>query len=95
MDAGLADYPRFSSVVRLALHANGQSFDLASIGPNEVIARTPIELEACHADVVMDVDGDRFIWPVRLPRGAVPFDRAIATQPNGEMQRTTAPTLKP
>lgn len=77
--------------MQLALHANGQSFDLASIGPHDVVLRNPIELESCLAEVVMDVDGDRFIWPVHLPAGAVPFDRMIATVPHGEMRRLAAP----
>ncbi len=81
----------FSSVVRLSLHANGESFDLASIGPAEITPRQPIDLPKCNADVVMDVDGDRFVWPVCLPSGAVPFDRTIKTRSNGEMRRSQSP----
>lgn len=80
-----------SSVVRLSLHANGESFDLASIGPAEITPRQPIDLPKCNADVVMDVDGDRFVWPVCLPSGAVPFDRTIKTKSNGEMRRSESP----
>lgn len=90
MDAVVPTYEQFSATVRLALHAQGRTYDLASIGPDEIVPRTPLELESCDADIVMDVDGDRFIWPVHLPRGAVPFDRAIATIPCGEMRRIPA-----
>jgi len=87
MNAQIPDYSMFSSVIRLSLHANGETFELASIGPKLVVPRKPIELPQCDADVVMDVDGESFIWPVKLPSGAVPFDREIATLANGNMRR--------
>jgi hypothetical protein len=88
MEAQIPDYAMFSSVVRLSLHANGDVIDLASIGPKAVVPRKPVELPKCNAEVVMDVDGERFVWPVRLPTGAVPFEREITTALTGDMRRT-------
>lgn len=77
----------YSAEVRLELRANGQVFDLAGIGPNKFVPRVPIELPMCDAEVVMFIDGTGYLWPVRLPNGAVPFDRTVPTSPRGEMQR--------
>lgn len=77
----------FSSTVRLSLHTKGGEIVLASVGRDEVIPRTPVELERGDAEVVVDVDDERFIWPVHLPFGAVPFDEVIKTQPAGDMRR--------
>jgi hypothetical protein len=77
----------YSAEVRLELRVGGEVFDLASIGPNRFIPRNPMELPTCDADVVMFIDGVGFLWPVRLPNGAVPFEKTISTTPRGEMQR--------
>ncbi|HEY4259905.1 MAG TPA: hypothetical protein VGM98_07090 [Schlesneria sp.] len=77
----------YSAEVRLELRAEGQVFDLAGIGPNKVTPRAPLELPVCIADVVMYIDGTGYLWPVRLPNGAVPFDKSVPTAPRGEMQR--------
>ncbi len=87
MDTPSAEYRNFSAEVRLQLRADNRSFDLASIGPNEFIPRQPLELAACDAEVVMFIDGTQFLWPVRLPHGAVPFDSKIMTESRGCMQR--------
>lgn len=76
-----------SAELRLELRASGQVYDLASIGPNQFIPRQPLDLPSCDAEVVMFVDGSGFLWPVRLPNGAVPFEKTISTSPRGEMQR--------
>lgn len=78
---------RVSAEVRLELRACGQVYDLASIGPNQLIPRHPLDLPSCDAEVVMFVDRSGFLWPVRLPNGAVPFEKAILTSPRGDMQR--------
>ena len=77
----------YSAEVRLELRADGRIFDLASVGPNRFIPREPLELDACDAEVAMLVDGDLFVWPVRLPHGALPFDKSVLTQSRGEMQK--------
>ena len=76
----------YSSEVRLELRAEGRVFDLASIGPNKFVPRDPLELPSCDAEIVMFIDGAGFLWPVRLPNGAVPFERSIVTSSRGEMQ---------
>ncbi len=88
------DYAVFSSNVRLSLITGRGSIVLASIGPNEVIPRTPVELERGAAEVVMEADGLRYTWPVELPNGAVPFDQAIATRSVGAMRKSVA-TVEP
>ncbi len=77
----------YSAEVRLELRAEGRVFDLAGIGPNKFTPRAPLELPICNADVVMFIDGTGYLWPVRLPNGAVPFDKSVATAPRGDMQR--------
>lgn len=82
----------FSSSIRLELRTKFGTISLASIGPDEVVAREPVELPSGNADVVMDVDGETFFWPVRLPDGAVPFDRTIRTSSLGEMRKGDPPS---
>jgi hypothetical protein len=83
----LAQQRGYSAEVRLELRANGNVFDLASIGPNRFVPRHPLELPSCDAEILMFIDGTGFLWPVRLPNGAVPFEKSISTSPRGEMQR--------
>ena len=73
--------------MRLELRAEGKVYDLASVGPNRIIPRDHLEIDACDAEVAMIVDGELFIWPVRLPHGAYPIDRKVVTTPRGEMRR--------
>ena len=83
----LSGYERFSSTVRLELHADGRVFNLAGIGPNEIIPRDTIDLNPCDAEIFMDVDGQSFVWSVTLNHGAVPFDGIIEIEPRGEIRR--------
>ncbi len=77
----------FSGNVHLELRTSQGVVPLASISHSEVIPKRPVELESGEADVVMDLDGVQFIWPVKMPHGSVPFDESIQTESNGEMQR--------
>lgn len=63
---------------------------LASIGPDEVVPRTRVELDSGKAEIVINIDGNCFTWPVELPHGAVPFENAIKTRISGEMRRSIA-----
>lgn len=81
IDAQAPSYIQFSADVRLELRAGGQIVDLASIGPDAVVARLPAELERGPAEIVMTVDGDPVTWQVMLPNGAVPYDKTIETRP--------------
>jgi hypothetical protein len=77
----------YSATVRIELRVDGDTFAISRIGPHAFTLTEAVELPACDAEIAMFVDGSLCIWPVRLPNGAVPFDRNVATQPRGEMQR--------
>lgn len=87
MEVQPTDQRHFSAEVRLELRASGEVFDLAGIGPAEFVPRHPLDLPACNAEIVMFVDGTGFLWPVRLPQGAVPFEKTVRTESRGDMQR--------
>jgi hypothetical protein len=77
----------YSTEVRLELRVNGKVFDIARVGPNSFVPREPMELDVCDAEVAMFVDGELFLWPVRLPHGVCPFEKNVKTIALGEMQR--------
>jgi hypothetical protein len=83
----LSGYGRHSSTVRLELRAQGQSFQLAAIGPHSIVPRDPIELEPCEGEIYMDVDGETVMWPVHMKYGAVPFAASIEIESRGDIQR--------
>ena len=87
MELQLFDYAKFSSTVRLELHAEGRIFSLASIGPDDIVLRNGTELSPGDANVFMDVDGQSFLWPVVLTHGAVPFERVEEIRTRGDIQR--------
>lgn len=87
MEAHSQDYKHFSSDVRLELRVEGQTIDLAGVGPNDIVPRHPLELAPCDGEVVMTIDGERLMWRVRLDNGAVPFDKIIDTTPLGDVVR--------
>jgi hypothetical protein len=73
----------------MELRAPRGTFNLASIGPREMILRDPCEIDAgSHAEIVLFVDGEEFRWRVFLPQGAVPFSPEVYFQPQGVMVRT-------
>jgi len=76
--------------VHLELRAEGRQFELAAIGPHEIYPREPLDLGVCDAEIVMDVDGKRFLWRVRLRNGAVPFDKVVPTDALGDVERLGA-----
>ena len=75
----------FSADVRIELRAEGQIVDVASIGPNEIILRDFQDIGICDAEIAMFIDGIEFLWPVRLPEGAVPFASDVYMVPRGPM----------
>lgn len=81
------EYRYFSAEVKLELRFGAQAFDLASVSPSEIILREHNELPAGDAEIMMIVDGETFLWPIRLPHGAVPFDLHVYTVPRGKMVR--------
>jgi hypothetical protein len=68
----------YSSEVKLRLVMRGAEYALSQIGPDFVVLRTPTELPAEDAEVVMIVDGQETRWPVTLCDGAVPYDCTAA-----------------
>jgi hypothetical protein len=74
----------YSAAVRLRLEAEGQSFELAQIGPEKVILRAPASLPPCRAEVVMDVDDFTRRWLVALPEGIAADCLVVRTIPQDE-----------
>lgn len=74
-----------SADVRLELMCNGVSHDLAAVCDKFVTMRTPVDLPVMNAEVVVTVDGDRFTWPIRMPKGAVKSRGDIEIQIRGDM----------
>ena len=68
----------YSSSVALRLEVGDRTWELASIGPDEVTLRGGgIELDRCPAQIVMLVDGAERRWNVFLKEGAVPYEPTI------------------
>jgi len=59
---------------------DGQTVELAKMGPKSVTLTSPIEANPCEASIVMKIDGRTHRWTIPLPLGAVPFETDIATQ---------------
>lgn len=77
----------FSADVRIDLVINGLSHELAGVGPTFFVSREPLNIPACDAEIRMTVDGDAFVWPVRLPHGARSDQRETAITMRGEMRK--------
>ncbi len=58
-----------SAIVTLLLEGEGWSTRLSHVGPEAVVAKTPIELPPCEATLVITVDGTIERTRVRLPGG--------------------------
>lgn len=67
--------PVHSAVVNLQLDVAGAMYELAQIGPNDIIFSEPTALSPCEAQVVMHVDGTEHRWRVTLPNGASTDDQ--------------------
>jgi len=91
------EYRQFSAEVRIELNAAGQTFRVASVGPEEVIlhADQDADVAPMDAEITLFVDGDEFVWPVYLPHGVVPFSRVARIEPLTEMRCVSrrSPTL--
>jgi hypothetical protein len=60
----------YSADVKLHLVVGDRTLELAQIGPNDVVLRTPTDLPPSDAEVVMKIDGQERRWSVRLPEGS-------------------------
>ncbi len=58
-----------SGDIKLNLRVNGHIVELAQIAPEHVVARNPMDLSPCDAEVVMELDGKEHRWPVLLQDG--------------------------
>lgn len=71
----------YSSNVRLSLVTADRCVLLSKIGPGYIVFRGEgVDLPACEAEIVMDIDDRRHQWPVTLSCGAVPFDRTAQVE---------------
>jgi hypothetical protein len=60
----------YSSNVRLHLVVGDRTLELAQIGPNDIVLRTPTDLPPGDAEIIMEIDGHERRWPIHLPQGA-------------------------
>lgn len=84
----------FSAEVRIELRVEGEAHELAGVGTTFFVPRQRFDLPACNADILMTVDGDVFLWPVRLPHGADRSQREVRIALRGDMQRL-GPSCQP
>jgi hypothetical protein len=66
-----------SADVRIDLVVGHQTLSAAKAGRDHIVLREPAELDPCDAIIVVRVDGSISQTPVRLPFGAMPFDRDV------------------
>lgn len=76
-----------SSEVRLHLLVGDRQFELASIGPERIRLRAPVELPPCEAEVVMQVDTQEHRWAIILPDGVSAGSREARTKPAAPLLR--------
>ncbi len=62
----------YSADVRLGLIVDDHAYALSQIGPNCIVPRSTVTLQACEVDVVMHTDGHRRVWRVWLSDGVSP-----------------------
>ncbi len=74
-----------SADVRLSLHVNAETLDLAQLGRDFIILDTPQDIPAQEAEIVMSVDGYETRWPVFLPDGI--------SQESGMIQTARVPAV--
>jgi hypothetical protein len=63
-----------SAVVQMTLEYADTFIQIWQAGPDEIIAKAPMELPPCEAVLVVSVDGNVRRTRVRLPQGMSPTD---------------------
>jgi len=58
-----------SAKVRLQLRVSGRAVPLSQIGPDFCISREPIDLSPQAAEIIAEIDSDRHVHAVYLPKG--------------------------
>ena len=63
-----------SADVDISLHVNGDTYQVAQLGPDFLILRhrSKVSLDSCTARVTMRVDDAEDSWPVELTEGVCP-----------------------
>lgn len=69
-----------SADVSAVLLVDGRRIPLAKIAPGRVYLQRPETLPEGAAQIELKVDNTCRSWNVRLPHGAVPFDRSAETE---------------
>ncbi|QDT55129.1 hypothetical protein Pan44_31710 [Caulifigura coniformis] len=70
----------YSADVRIDLVVGQQTLSAAKVGPDHIVLREGVELDPCDGVLVVQVDGSVSHTPVRLPFGAMPFDRDVLVE---------------
>ncbi len=59
---------QMSAVVKLYLHVDGKSLDLAAVGPHHCTLKEPATIDGKHAVVEVLINGKRTIYKVEIER---------------------------
>lgn len=59
----------FSADVQMRLYVEGHELEIAQLGPDFLVLKTPIDLGAADAEIHMTIDDVENRWPVYLPEG--------------------------
>ena len=68
----------YSPSIRITLEAGGNQFDVAAMGPDHVVLRSPRQLSPMTATLIVNVDRQETIRRVKLTEGINP---ALKRQP--------------
>lgn len=55
-------------------------FDIAQLGPNFILLKSPAEHPSTEGTLIVAVDDDEYRWPVRLPEGMSATSRRAAIE---------------
>jgi len=69
-----------SAIVQLTMEHGDAVIRLSQVGPEWIIAKTPVELPPCEATIVVVVDGNERRTAVRLPQGMSPANEETPIQ---------------
>ena len=59
-----------SAIITIRLELEDRNIECSQTGPDFVLLRTPTELPACDADLVLTINGNEMRSQVSLPEGA-------------------------
>ena len=81
-----SSFSGYSPPIRITLEAGGSQFDVAAMGPDHVVLRSPRQLPPMTATLIVNVDGQETIRRVKLPEG---INAASKRQPLVILQTVT------